>query len=68
MLGKYNQNVVLPKTKNELVKQLNSLGQVDIKVLEPVERKDLGQVRSEIDRFIGTGKKGVSVIILRRIL
>ena len=65
MLGKYNQNVVLPKTKNELVKQLNSLGQVDIKVLEPVERKDLGQVRSEIDRFIGTGKRGLSVVLIK---
>jgi len=65
VLGKYNQNVVLPKTKNELVKQLNSLGQVDIKVLEPVERKDLGQVRSEIDRFIGTGKKGLSVVLIK---
>ena len=65
MLGKYNQNVVLPKTKNELVKQLNSLGQVDIKVLEPVERKDLGQVRTEIDRFIGTGKKGLSVVLIK---
>ena len=65
MLGKYNQNVVLPRTKNELVKQLNSLGQVDIKVLEPVERKDLGQVRSEIDRFIGTGRKEISVVLIK---
>jgi len=38
---------------------------VDIKVLEPVERKDLGQVRSEIDRFIGTGKKGLSIILIK---
>lgn len=65
MLGKYNQNVVLPRTKNELVKQLNSLGQLDIKVLEPVERKDLGQVRSEIDRFIGTGRKEISVVLIK---
>jgi hypothetical protein len=66
VLGKYNQNVVLPKTKNELVKQLNSLGQVDIKVLEPVERKDLGQVRSEIDRFIGTGQNGTSIVMIKK--
>ena len=65
MLGKYNQNVVLPKTKNELVKQLNTLGQVDIKVLEPFERKDLGQVRSVIDRFIGTGRKEISVVLIK---
>ncbi len=57
--------MVLPRTKNELVKQLNSLGQVDIKVLEPVERKDLGQVRSEIDRFIGTGRKEISVVLIK---
>ena len=66
MLGKYNTNVVLPKTKNELVKQINSLGQVEIRVVEPVDKKNTGLVKSEIDRFVGNGQKDVSVVFIKR--
>ena len=52
MLGKYNTNVVLPKTKNELVKQTNSLGQVEIRVIEPVDKKNTGLVKSEIESCV----------------
>ena len=38
MLGKYNTKVVLPKTKSELVKSINGLSQVDINVLEPIDK------------------------------
>ena len=65
MLGKYNTKVVLPKTKSELVKSINGLGQVDINVHEPVEKNNVGFVKSEIDRFVGNGKKKVSVILIR---
>ena len=66
MLGKYNTNVVLPKTKNELVKQINSLGQVEIRVIEPVDKKNTGLVKSEIERFVGSGQKEVSVVLIRK--
>lgn len=66
MLGKYNTNVVLPKTKNELVKQINSLGQVEIRVIEPVDKKNTGLVKSEIERFVGNGQKEVSVVLIRK--
>lgn len=66
MLGKYNTNVVLPKTKNELVKQINSLGQVEIRVIEPVDKKNTGLVKSEIERFVGNGQKDVSVVFIKR--
>lgn len=65
MLGKYNTNVVLPKTKNELVKQINSLGQVEIRVIEPVDKKNTGLVKSEIVRFVGNGQKDVSVVFIK---
>ena len=65
MLGKYNTNVVLPKTKNELVKQINSLGQVEIRVIEPVDKKNTGLVKSEIERFVGNGLKDVTLILLK---
>lgn len=65
MLGKYNTNVVLPKTKNELVKQINSLGQVEIRVIEPVDKKNTALVKSEIERFLGNGRRGVSVVLIK---
>ena len=65
MLGKYNTNVVLPKTKNELVKQINSLGQVEIRVIEPVDKKNTGLVKSEIERFVGNSQKDVSVVFIK---
>ena len=65
MLGKYNTNVVLRKTKSELVKQINSLGQVEIRVIEPVDKKNTGLVKSEIERFVGNGQKDVSVVFIK---
>ena len=66
MLGKYSTNVVLPKTRNELVKQINSLGQVEIRVIEPVDKKNTGLVKSEIERFVGNGQKDVSVVFIKK--
>ena len=65
MLGIYNTNAILPKNKVDLVKSINSLGKVDISVHEPVEKNSIGFVKSEIDRFVGSGKKKVSVILIR---
>ncbi|MDA1351806.1 MAG: hypothetical protein O2950_05915 [Proteobacteria bacterium] len=66
MLGKYNTKVVLPKTKSELVKSINGLGQVDINVLEPIDKSNVGFVKSEIDRFVGNGKNEVSVVFIKK--
>ena len=64
MLGKYSTKVVLPKSKSELTRSINNLGQVDINVHEPVEKNNVGFVKSEIDRYVGNGKKKVSVILI----
>jgi hypothetical protein len=66
VLGKYNTKVVLPKTKSELVKSINGLGQVDINVLEPIDKSNVGFVKSEIDRFVGNGKNEVSVVFIKK--
>ena len=57
MLGKYNTKIVLPKTKPELARQINSLEQVEIHVLEPVKKENIGLVKSEIETFVRIDKK-----------
>lgn len=65
MLGKYNTKVVLPKSKSELTRSINNLGQVDIQVLEPIDKINIGFVKSELDRFFGNGKNELSVVMIR---
>ena len=65
MLGKYDTKVVLPKTKSELTRSINNLGQVDIQVLEPIDKTNIGFVKSELDRFFGNGKNDLSVVMIR---
>ena len=66
MLGKYSTNVVLPKNKSDVAKAINGLGQVEINVLEPIDKSNVGFVKSEIDRFVGNGKNNVSVIFIKK--
>ena len=66
MLGKYSTNVVLPKNKSDVAKAINGLGQVEINVLEPIDKSNVGFVKSEIDRFVGNGKNDVSVVFIKK--
>lgn len=66
MLGKYNTKVVLPKSKSELTRSINNLGQVDIQVLEPIDKTNIGFVKSELDRFFGNGKNELSVVLIKK--
>ena len=63
MLGKYSTKVVLPKTKSELVTQINSLGQVEIRVIEPIDKSNVNIVKSEIDRVVRKGRTSCIVLI-----
>ncbi len=66
MLGEYKSVLInIPKTKNELVKVINGLGNVDMLVFDLIDGKNVGKVKGEIDRFIGSGKKNVSVVLSR---
>jgi hypothetical protein len=64
-VSRNSTKVVLPKTKSELARQINSLGQVEINVLEPIDKKNVGLVKSEIERFVGNGQKVVSVVFIK---
>ena len=66
MLGKYDTKVVLPKTKSELTRSINNLGQVDIQVLETIDKTNIGFVKSELDRFFGNGKNELSVVLIKK--
>ena len=66
MLGKYDTKVVLPKTKSELTRSINNLGQIDIQVLEPIDKTNIGFVKSELDRFFGNGKNELSVVLIKK--
>jgi len=66
VLGKYNTKVVLPKTKSELKRSIDNLGQVDIQVLEPIDKTNIGFVKSELDRFFGNGKNELSVVLIKK--
>jgi len=66
VLGKYNTKVVLPKTKSELKRSIDGLGQVDIQVLEPIDKTNIGFVKSELDRFFGNGKNELSVVLIKK--
>ena len=65
MLGKYCTNVVLPKNKSDVAKAINGLGQVDISIHEPIDKNNVRFVISEINRFVGNGKKKISVILIK---
>ena len=66
MLGEYKSVLInIPKTKSELVKVINGLGNVDMLVFDLIDGKNVGKVKGEIDRFIGSGKKNVSVVLFR---
>ena len=40
-------------------------GQVEINVLEPIDKKNTGLVKSEIDRFVGSGQNDISVVFIK---
>ena len=43
----------IPKTKQDLIKSINKLKNIQIKIVEPISRKEINNVRSEVDRFMG---------------
>ena len=43
----------IPKTKQDLIKRLNTLKNIKIKIVEPITRKEINTVRGEVDKFVG---------------
>ena len=53
----------IPKNKNELIKRLNSLKNIQIKIIEQITRKEINNVRGEVDRFVGNDT--ISIIMIK---
>ena len=52
-----------PKTKMDLIKRLNSLKNIKFKIIEPITRREINTVRTEVDRFMGN--ETISVIMIK---
>ena len=52
-----------PKTKMDLIKRLNSLKNIKFKIIEPISRKEINNVRSEVDRYMGN--ETISIIMIK---
>ena len=64
MLGKYSTKVVLPKSKSDLARAINSLGPVDIKVWEPVDKSNISLIKSQLERVVGSNKTKLSIVTI----
>jgi hypothetical protein len=53
----------IPKTKQDLIKRLNTLKNIQIKIVEPITRKEINNVRGEVDRFVGNDS--ISIIMIK---
>jgi len=53
----------IPKTKQDLIKSINKLKNIQIKIVEPISRKEINNVRSEVDRFMGN--ESISIIMIK---
>ena len=53
----------IPKTKQDLIKRLNTLKNIQIKIVEPITRKEINTVRGEVDKFIGNDS--ISIIMIK---
>ena len=65
MLGEYKSNIKLPKTKTELVRGINKLGNVDIEVFDLVDGKSVPDIKANLDKFFRSAKKGKSVVLIK---
>ena len=53
----------IPKTKQDLIKSINKLKNIQIKIIEPITRKEINNVRGEVDRFVGNDT--ISIIMIK---
>ena len=52
-----------PRSKSELIKCINSLRNIELEIIEPVNRQNSTNLRSEVSRFAGS--KDVSVVLIK---
>jgi len=52
-----------PKTKQDLIKSINKLGNIQFKIIEPITRREINNVRGDVDRFVGNDS--ISIIMIK---
>jgi len=53
----------ISKTKQDLIIRLNALKNIQIKIVEPITRKEINNVRGEVDKFVGNDT--ISIIMIK---
>jgi hypothetical protein len=53
-----------PRSKSELIKRINNLRNIEMEIIEPVNRGNSINLRSEVSRFAGS--KDVSVVLIKQ--
>ena len=53
-----------PRGKSELIKRINSLRNIEVEIIEPVNRQNSTNLRSDVSRFAGS--KDVSVVLIKQ--
>ncbi len=53
----------IPKTKQDLIKSINKLGNIQFKIIEPITRREINNVRGDVDRFVGNDS--ISIIMIK---
>ena len=64
MLGKYSTNVLLPKNKSDVAKAINGLGQVDIKIWEPIDKHNIQKIHAESKKCMLSSDKPHTLILI----
>ena len=53
-----------PRGKSELIKCINSLRNIEVEIIEPVNRQNSTNLRSDVIKFAGS--KDVSVVLIKQ--
>ena len=56
--------ITKPRTKAELIKRINSFHNIEMEIIESVNRGNSTNLRSEVSRFAGS--KDVSVVLIKQ--
>ncbi len=66
MLGKRTIKTVFPKTKQELVKQINLLGRIEIEVIQTVSSVDEKKAEQALRKFIRTNRGSSTIVLIKK--
>ena len=53
-----------PRSKSDLIKRINSLRNIELEIIEPVNRANSTNLRNEVSKFAGS--KDVSVVLIKQ--